>query len=350
MKIGIVSVWRESGIGYVALAMHEALRREHDVYVLTRPDKLGPLGTEWRVDNLTEGSPASFGFPLRWAEQRGLDLLIFNERHDCDRLRPLREAGFKTLCLQEWEFVSPEAESVEAMNACFDGILAPTECAYRRFREIGLERVYHIPWGVDLALFQPWKKQANAPLHFFQPVGFGGVAGRKNADVTRRAFAKADTGDATLLMTLQRPGEDETGKFATRRGTLTRGEMAALYGQADVALLPSRWEGLGLTFIEALASGLAVVAADAPPMSDYVRHEWNGLRCPVQMRPPPRTIQVEQAMIDADDYVAAIEALCRDPEGARRMGRNSRKLAQARYNWRKNGERLARVVEEVAGG
>lgn len=350
MKIGIVSVWRESGIGYASLAMHEALRQEHEVYVLGRPEKRTPPGDEWRVENLTWASPSSFGFPLPWARENNLDVLIFNERHDCERLRPLREAGFKTLCLQEWEFVEAGAASVAAMNRCFDGILAPTWCAFRRFCDIGLKHVYYTPWGTNLELFHPQEKKPGAPLRFFQPVNYGGVAGRKSVDATRRAFARADTGGATLLLTLRKPGEDQVGKVATRRGTLMRQEMAELYRQSDVALLPSQWEGLGLTFIEALASGLAIVTVDAPPMNDYVWQELNGYKCAVEMRPPPRTIQVERATIDMGDYVTAIEALYRDPERAREMGYNSREIAEAYYDWNVKGKRLVGIVEEVVNG
>lgn len=349
MRIGITSVWRESGIGYASLAMHEALSTRHEVHILGRTDQHKPLGDEWQVDNLTWASPALFGFPLPWAQQHDLDVIIFNERHDCERLRPLREAGFKTLCLQEWEFVHTDTASVTAMNRCFDGILAPTQCAYQHFRDIGLERVYHIPWGTDLELFHPQEKKPGTPLRFFQPVNFGGVAGRKSVDATRQAWARADTGGATLLLALRKPGEDETGKIATRRGTLTRREIAELYRQSDVALLPSQWEGLGLTFIEALASGLAIVTVDAPPMSDYVKHRWNGYKCGASMRPPPRTIQVDRAMINMYDYVNAIELLCQSPEWTRRLGSHSRWLAEKIYDWQVNGEILDIVVEEIAG-
>lgn len=42
-------------------------------------------------------------------------------------------------------------------------------------------------------------------------------------------------------------------------------ELAALMGQADLLLQPSRWEGLCATLIEALACGAGVVATDSTP-------------------------------------------------------------------------------------
>jgi glycosyltransferase involved in cell wall biosynthesis len=42
------------------------------------------------------------------------------------------------------------------------------------------------------------------------------------------------------------------------------------YAAADVIVLPSRWEGLSLTLLEALASGCSVVVADIPGLAEAV--------------------------------------------------------------------------------
>lgn len=46
---------------------------------------------------------------------------------------------------------------------------------------------------------------------------------------------------------------------------------------ANVFLAPRVAEGVGLTFLEAMARGSAVIAYDAPTMNDYVRHGENGI-------------------------------------------------------------------------
>ena len=45
---------------------------------------------------------------------------------------------------------------------------------------------------------------------------------------------------------------------------------------ANVFLAPRPHEGVGMTFIEALASGCAVLAHNAPAMSEYISHSENG--------------------------------------------------------------------------
>ena len=42
------------------------------------------------------------------------------------------------------------------------------------------------------------------------------------------------------------------------------------YAVADVVVLPSRWEGLSLTLLEALASGCSVVVSDIPGLAEAV--------------------------------------------------------------------------------
>ena len=49
---------------------------------------------------------------------------------------------------------------------------------------------------------------------------------------------------------------------------LTRGELAEVYGRAEVVLVPSEAEGFGLPMIEALACGATVVASDIPALRE----------------------------------------------------------------------------------
>ena len=53
-------------------------------------------------------------------------------------------------------------------------------------------------------------------------------------------------------------------------GVLGRAQYLDLLADCDVFFAPRRYEGIGMTFLEAMAMGLAVVAADSPTMNEYI--------------------------------------------------------------------------------
>jgi len=59
------------------------------------------------------------------------------------------------------------------------------------------------------------------------------------------------------------------------------GELAAWYASADLFLFPSVTETFGNVTVEALASGLPVLAFDTAAAADWVRHDGNGWLVPV---------------------------------------------------------------------
>jgi glycosyltransferase involved in cell wall biosynthesis len=59
------------------------------------------------------------------------------------------------------------------------------------------------------------------------------------------------------------------------------GDIASLWAQAHVAVLPSRREGLPLSLMEAAACGRAMIASDVPGCREIVIHEVTGLLFPV---------------------------------------------------------------------
>jgi glycosyltransferase-like protein len=60
-------------------------------------------------------------------------------------------------------------------------------------------------------------------------------------------------------------------------GTVTDDLMLHLYKAGDVFVFPSIKEGWGLVVLEAMASGLPVVASGIEPMTDYLKDEVNAL-------------------------------------------------------------------------
>lgn len=86
----------------------------------------------------------------------------------------------------------------------------------------------------------------------------------------RAAFVVAGDGPEASSLMARAP-------FARRLGFLDRDTLAVLYASADLCVLPSRTETCGLVALEAMASGVPVIAANAGGLRESVRHAENGL-------------------------------------------------------------------------
>jgi glycosyltransferase involved in cell wall biosynthesis len=94
-------------------------------------------------------------------------------------------------------------------------------------------------------------------------------------------------------------------KHVTFLGQISRGELPALLARTDVVVLPSYWEGLPVSLIEALSAGKAIVASRVGGNPELVTDGVNGL-----LVPPG----------DAPALAEALLSLASDPERVRRMG------------------------------
>jgi glycosyltransferase involved in cell wall biosynthesis len=68
----------------------------------------------------------------------------------------------------------------------------------------------------------------------------------------------------------------------------SRQEYLEMTQQANIFIAPRTSEGVGLTFLEAMARGCCVIGYDAPTMNEYIRHGENGLLFRGRRRGLPR--------------------------------------------------------------
>ena len=109
-----------------------------------------------------------------------------------------------------------------------------------------------------------------------------------------------------LEQLIQRTGLKERVKLAGFRS-----DIAQILACADCFAFPSKREGLGMAAIEAMASGLPVIAGDNRGTREYMIDGTNGIVC--RNRP--------------EEYQEAIRRLYGDPELRLRMGRKARGMA-----------------------
>ncbi len=102
-------------------------------------------------------------------------------------------------------------------------------------------------------------------------------------------------------------------------------DVATLLDETDVVVLPSRFEGLPLAVLEAMAAGVAVVATRVPGTADVITDGQTGLLVPPE---------------DPVALAAAIRRLARDPTLRERLARAGCELARSRFD-------VGRMVEAV---
>ncbi|MBX0327225.1 glycosyltransferase family 4 protein [Oscillochloris sp. ZM17-4] len=119
-----------------------------------------------------------------------------------------------------------------------------------------------------------------------------------------------------------------TGARVAVRGAVGDAELAAAYAGADLFALPTRYEGYGMAFAEALAHGLPVVSCAVGPLPDLVGPDA-GLLTP------------------AGDEAALAEAISRllgDPALRARMAAAARARAADLPTWDHTSDRVANAL------
>jgi glycosyltransferase involved in cell wall biosynthesis len=131
--------------------------------------------------------------------------------------------------------------------------ISQTTCA--RIRRI--DRI--IPCGVDLGHFRPGPK-APRPVILFVGTAGGRKRGAFLAEIFQREILPSHP-NAELWTVCDRP---LPGPGIRNWGRVSTPMLAELYRQAWLFCLPSRYEGFGVPYIEAMAAGTAVVASPNP--------------------------------------------------------------------------------------
>lgn len=192
-----------------------------------------------------------------------------------------------------------------------------------------------IPWGIDIEKFpfHEKKKSAGRLLFVGQLVRHKGVVtaiealGRLVAQDPNAPFTLTLAGGSAqpeyrqeLQDLVARLGLLSRVKFL---GALERDALAAVYREHDVQLFPSLWnEPFGLTMLEGMASGLAVVGTGSGGSGEVMRSDENSIL---------------HAKGDAEGCAEAILRLYEDPLLFRRICAEGRRTVESEYTIQRMG-------------
>ena len=205
------------------------------------------------------------------------------------------------------------------------------------------EKIVTIPNGINLTRFSPDNARARAamrrslgieegiPLVLF----VGSQFRLKGLEFAIRALAEMKT-EAHLLVV----GHDSANGFRNLAGELgvaervhfvgARKDLPEIYPAADAFVFPSLYETFALVCIEAMASGLPVLATRVGGIEDYLRDEENGL-----------FIKRE-----ADDIARKLDRVLTDADLRARMKKQGLATA-ANYSWEKIAQQYLRLFDQL---
>jgi glycosyltransferase involved in cell wall biosynthesis len=167
--------------------------------------------------------------------------------------------------------------------------VVPTPMLQAELLEQGFDNVRVIARGADCSLYAPRRRDPalrekwGVTASHLAVLHVGRMAPEKSPEVAVEAFRAIErvapgarlvmVGDGPARKTLERENPDVV--FAGMR----RGEdLAAHYASGDLLLFPSQTETFGNVTLEAMASGLGVVAYDMAGARDLILHRRNGMK------------------------------------------------------------------------
>jgi glycosyltransferase involved in cell wall biosynthesis len=232
----------------------------------------------WRPDVVHAVGPVCLG---AWGAlaARALGLPLVASFHtDLVRYVAGYRLGFAAKALAAW---------LRALHGLAHVNLCPSSETRRELVEQGVPRVGIWRGGVDAERFHPEKRSLamRARLSEGRPdqpllLYVGRLAREKS--IESLAWVMDTLPEARLALVGDGPDKPRLERVFAKlpvhfAGFLAGDELAEAYASADVFVMPSRTETLGFVALEAMASGVPVVAADAGGLRDLVRHGENGL-------------------------------------------------------------------------
>jgi len=197
-----------------------------------------------------------------------------------------------------------------------------------------------IPNGVDLERF----KAASRDWEPAQLLFVGRIVYQKGLDLLFNALGSLQNkawqltlvGDGPRVERLKEQAKNlkiaDRLKFA---GWQSREQLAEYYGEANLFVYPSRHEGMPNAVLEAMASGLPVLASRIAGNEELVTDDQTGTLVPPE---------------DVAALRTALEKILPDVEGRRRMGAAARKRVEENYSWQRVAKEYLQLIHKVLAG
>jgi glycosyltransferase involved in cell wall biosynthesis len=274
------------------------------------------------------------------------------------RLRPGLLKCERLIIGSMWESTLVPEEHVEEINRAATLLYVPCQQNLESYQDCGVRvriKICHL--GVDPEQF-PYLTRSRQ--EFFTFGSFGDFSPRKGIDVLVRAFQDEFSPGEPVRLLLKNTGRREPPPYAAGDPRVTlltefmdQGRLLQLLRQMDAFVLPSRGEGFGLCGLEAMATGLPLIATN-----------WSG---PTEFLDPADSWPLSYRVVDAGgigsngthyfgqwaepDYEHLrflMRWLFEHPEEAAEKGRLAAERVHARWIWDRPAREMLDDLDAIA--
>ncbi|MFB7816244.1 glycosyltransferase family 4 protein [Paenibacillus chitinolyticus] len=267
----------------------------------------------------------------------------------------------------------------------FDAVCVPSVQNRIAMKRSGVRvPVYIVPHGVNSRAFNPRNKKLSLKKKdAFLFVSVFTFQHRKNPETLLRAFWEEFSARdrAALLIKTSGFSARESGAWIRGRiaaykkklgirhktaplhlltGSTSPRTVRGVYTAGDAFVLPTRGEGVGLPFLESLASGTPVIVTGWGGHMDFVTRA-NSFLVPYKLKPPAagmnkaisrsfRRLFVQEGQLWAEPDLGSLKKQMRrayeHPELCRRKGLRGRR-DMSRWTWTRAGHAMKRAIEKT---
>ena len=268
----------------------------------------------------------------------------------------------------------------------FDAVCVPCFHNIAAFINSGVNiPLFLVPHGADTHLFNPNNEKLllNEAREKFVFVSVFDFQHRKNPETLLKAYWEEFTSKDSVLLVIKTYGGArkkiistinhykkklgfgmETAPLFIITGIISEMQLQGLYTLGNAFVLPTRGEGVGLPFIEALSSGIPVIATGWGGQMDYL-DENNSFLIDYKLETPAISINSENtiapvyrelfedeeqlwAEVDEHDLKKQMRHAYENHALCRQKGERGR-MDMLKRTWNKSGAVLKQVINDVRG-
>jgi len=233
---------------------------------------------EFQPDILHINSPCTLGFAaVKYARHFGVPVIATYHTHFPTYPRYYNLTSLEDLA---WRILRRLYNNV-------DRTLVPTGPILQELREHGVERLEYLPNGVDTSIFNPlyrsnaWRQEfsnGEKPIILF----VSRLVWEKDLRVLAQTYRELRSKRSDFEMVIVGEGHARQELQAMMPGAHFLGHqsgrtLAESFASADIFVFPSTTETFGLVTLEAMASGLAPVAAKVGGAVEIIKEGSSGL-------------------------------------------------------------------------